>query len=77
MTANAPDAENTENSISFANLPTYVLLEIFQFCNVKDLLNLSQTCWRFNNLIKSDFVWVRRSKVAAVTNQLSEEVKQR
>ncbi|EZA62628.1 hypothetical protein DMN91_006750 [Ooceraea biroi] len=53
-------------------LPCEILLAIFDYCDVIDLLRISQVCKRFNEIIHTDGIWVKKSNRSIVTNQISE-----
>ncbi|KAK3919121.1 F-box/WD repeat-containing protein 4 [Frankliniella fusca] len=80
MSDSCPLAEGIKEEgeyLLFQDLPTDVLLSIFRYCDTRALLSLSQTCRRVNSIINEDFVWLERSRKVNVSNQVSEEIKNR
>jgi len=65
-----------ENLPHLDNLPTEVLLVIFQYCSLRDLGNLCKTCRRLN-IVVSDFIWYGKSRKALVTNQIGTDIQNR
>lgn len=65
------------STLSLQELPTDVLLYIFKFSDLRNLLSLSCCCKRFYAIISGDSVWMSKSKVAVITNQLNQDVMKR
>jgi len=58
-------------------LPYEVLLTIFDYCDAFDLVRLSEVCKRFYEIVRSDAVWIKKSRGLLVTNQVSERFRKR
>ncbi|XP_046432416.1 F-box/WD repeat-containing protein 4 [Neodiprion pinetum] len=58
-------------------LPSDVLIIIFDFCHAFDLVRLSEVCTRFHDILRSDVCWIKKSKRALVTNQSSKRFRER
>lgn len=58
------------------NLSTELLIEIFKYLSLKDLLRLRLTCHRFNIVISSGMHLLITNDLLA-TNQLTEEMRAR
>ncbi|XP_066589512.1 F-box/WD repeat-containing protein 4 [Prorops nasuta] len=53
------------------NLPSDVLILIFDYCTAFDLFRLSCVCTRFYEIIRHDTLWIKKCKQSLVTNQTS------
>jgi hypothetical protein len=69
-------AGRKENLPHLDELPTEVLLVIFEYCSLRDLGNVCKTCKRLNTVV-SDFIWHGKSRKAVVTNQVGIEIQNR
>jgi len=58
-------------------LPCEILLTIFDYCGVIDLLRISQVCKRFHEIVHMNVTWIKKGKQSLVTNQMSERFRER
>lgn len=58
-------------------LPTDVLLIIFDYCSVTDLIKLGRVCKRFNDIVNDDALWIEKSNKPLATNQSSKKFRER
>ncbi|XP_020278962.1 F-box/WD repeat-containing protein 4 [Pseudomyrmex gracilis] len=65
------------NTLRLDMLPTEILVIIFDYCDVCDFTQLDQVCKRFHQIIRSNVVWKQHYKRFLVTNQVSEQFRQR
>ncbi|XP_024942583.1 F-box/WD repeat-containing protein 4 isoform X2 [Cephus cinctus] len=58
-------------------LPSEILIIIFDYCHAFDLVRLSEVCKRFYNIVQDDTLWIKKSKLPLVTNQISKRFRDR
>jgi len=58
-------------------LPCEILLTIFDYCDVIDLLRISQVCKRFHDIVHMNVTWIKKGERSLVTNQMSERFRKR
>lgn len=71
------EPQENEDKLRLLDMPTEMLLCILNFCDVLTLRKLSLTCKRLNNLVSLDCLWIKQSKSAIITNQISNQIKER
>ncbi|KAJ8684288.1 hypothetical protein QAD02_020080 [Eretmocerus hayati] len=62
---------NCNGDLTLDQLPVEVLLQIFDYCLVRDLVRLSQVCSLFYGVTHDELLWLRRSNRSLATNQTS------
>lgn len=68
-------SRNGEGKIRIISLPPDVVLHICTYCDLPTLGKLSQVCRFFRDITARDCLWMKRSRRALVTNQLTDHIK--
>jgi hypothetical protein len=69
------DDKRNDNKISLESLPSDILYVILSYCDTKCLSSLSCCSKKFYYLLKNDdYIWLKKSLRALVTNQKSEQI---
>lgn len=63
-------------SLNLDELSIDILLLVFQYCDIRDLCKLKETCTLFNRIINSSLHIIKRND-SLVTNQAKPILKQR
>lgn len=72
------EEQNDErSSLRLDELPSEILLLIFDYCHAFDLVRLSAVCTRFYDVAQDEMLWYKRSKKTLATNQVSKRFRLR
>ena len=69
------ESNNTNNGSNFANLPSEIILTVFNHLNQSDLARCARVCRRFRDLTTADCLWMGKAKESLATNCQDSEMK--
>jgi len=62
------ESNNTNNGSNFANMPSEIILTVFNFLDQSDLARCARVCRRFRDLTTADCLWMGKAKESLATN---------
>ena len=69
------ESNNTNNGSNFANMPSEIILTVFNFLDQSDLARCARVCRRFRDLTTADCLWMGKAKESLATNCQDSEMK--
>jgi len=69
------ESNNTNNGSNFANMPSEIILTVFNHLNQSDLARCARVCRRFRDLTTADCLWMGKAKESLATNCQDSEMK--